>query len=775
MRQLRINTICTMSITASIFVIIAVLIAYVSSSSYQMVSGVQSESLDQTGRLVAQSAENYIEQSVDVASALAQQELVRDALDGSTLAAQDVQQLLQTYVKAFPTYWSFFVFDTKGRIVAGLNADLKDMTGGDRFDRDYSKAIYGGKSLAFSGSVMKATTNADMLVYVVAKAVYAADGSLLGAVAVCPRWSDFTQKTIDPIRMGQRGYGFALDAKGRIIAHSTNKKLLLADLSDQEFIQKAMKSQKGTIEYLWEGEKKFLTVALIPSTGWLVCMSAYDAELAAPALTQRAVLTGVGLVAIVLLASLLTLINQRLLFKPLRVLSEFTERVAAGDLKAGMHGQFRAEMATFAGYLSSMVEELKRRLGFSQGVLDGIPTPCGIVGPDFNMIWVNDEICHLLEKNGPRESYVGQRSGLFFNNDASSETLSDLAIKERKPLTREFDYTTASGRQLRVTARTTPFYNLDGTLLGSIAFWNDLTEIYNQKSRIEAQNTAIAKAAVEASKVVEHMADASRQLSNRIDHSSQGAREQSSRVYQTATAVEEMNATIMEVAQNAAATSQSADAAKQEAQSGAHLVAQVTAAVQSIHDEASHLTSIMDNLGEQARGIGAVMGVISDIADQTNLLALNAAIEAARAGEAGRGFAVVADEVRKLAEKTAQATTEVHHAVGGIQNGTKDAVLQMEAAVQRVGEATGLAQRSGEAIAQVVRMVEAAGDQVHSIATAAEEQSATSEEINKAISAISSIAAATDQGMAECTTAIADLSRRANELEKLIASLSANG
>ena len=98
----------------------------------------------------------------------------------------------------------------------------------------------------------------------------------------------------------------------------------------------------------------------------------------------------------------------------------------------------------------------------------------------------------------------------------------------------------------------------------------------------------------------------------------------------------------------------------------------------------------------------------------------------------------------------------------------------MEAAVQRVAEATSLAQRSGEAIAQVVRMVETSGDQVHSIAAAAEQQSATSEEINRAISSISSIADATDQGMAQCTVAIADLTKQANELERLITSLSAN-
>ena len=113
----------------------------------------------------------------------------------------------------------------------------------------------------------------------------------------------------------------------------------------------------------------------------------------------------------------------------------------------------------------------------------------------------------------------------------------------------------------------------------------------------------------------------------------------------------------------------------------------------------------------------------------------------------------------------------MRQAIGGIQQGTTAAVSQMEEAGRRVGEATDLAHRSGEAIAQVVHMVENAGDQVHSIATAAEEQSATSEEINRAINSISDIAAATDQAMSQCTAAIADLARQARDLEKLIAGL----
>ncbi|SDF24740.1 methyl-accepting chemotaxis protein [Desulfovibrio legallii] len=772
MRQLRITTISALASTLALILVIGVLVAYVSKASYHMVSDLQSEALEQTATIVARAAENAIQQSVDVASSLAEQEVVRAALRGGSATA--AQGLMASYVKAFPQYWSFFVFDAKGKIVAGQNAEGKSLAGGDRFDRDYSKAIFSGKPVAFSRGVMKATSG-DTLVYVTAKAVRDADGALLGAVAVCPRWNAFTADTVDPIKLGKRGYGFMLDASGRIIAHSTEKSLLLKDLSGEDFVRQALRKGKGIIYYPWQGEDKFLFVATVPATKWLVCMSAYEAELAAPAAAQRKVLLLVGLGAIVLMTLVLGAVNRRLVFAPLRALTEFADRIAAGDFKAQLEGRFRAEMAVFADNLRAMVEELKKRLGFSQGVLDGIPTPCGIVGPDFTMIWVNAPMCGLLEKDGPPESYLGQRSGAFFRNDATAKTISDKAIEGRKALSGEFDYTTPSGHQLRVAVNTTPFYDLDGTLLGAISFWTDLTEIYSQKNRIEAQNVAIARAAAEARQVVERMAQASQQLSAQIGKSSSGAREQSHRVQDTAAAVEEMNATILEVARNAGATSESADAVKQKAQDGADLVASVTGAVQGIRDESGRLTDIMQNLGQQAQSIGTIMGVISDIADQTNLLALNAAIEAARAGEAGRGFAVVADEVRKLAEKTAHATTEVREAIGGIQSGTADAVAQMESSVARVTEATGMARHSGEAMEEILHLVGMAGDQVHSIAAAAEQQSASSEEINRAISAISGIATETDQAMAQCAAAVNDLARQAQELEKLIAALRADG
>jgi len=176
----------------------------------------------------------------------------------------------------------------------------------------------------------------------------------------------------------------------------------------------------------------------------------------------------------------------------------------------------------------------------------------------------------------------------------------------------------------------------------------------------------------------------------------------------------------------------------------------------------------MSGLGKQAEGIGQILNVISDIADQTNLLALNAAIEAARAGEAGRGFAVVADEVRKLAEKTMNATKEVGQAVGDIQQSARKNIGNVEKAVRTIEEATGLANTSGQALRNIVRLVDLAADQVRSIATASEEQSAASEEINRAISEVNAIARETAQAMQESSLAVNELAQQAIALKRLI-------
>ena len=176
----------------------------------------------------------------------------------------------------------------------------------------------------------------------------------------------------------------------------------------------------------------------------------------------------------------------------------------------------------------------------------------------------------------------------------------------------------------------------------------------------------------------------------------------------------------------------------------------------------------MAQLDEHARAISQIMGVISDIADQTNLLALNAAIEAARAGEAGRGFAVVADEVRKLAEKTMASTQDVGRAIKAIQESTEQSVAAVDTVVTVIKEATKLAGDSGQALKEIVSEAEVTADQVNSIATASEEQSAASEEINQSILQCNDMTAQIAAASHEAAKAVAELARETQGLAQLI-------
>jgi len=275
--------------------------------------------------------------------------------------------------------------------------------------------------------------------------------------------------------------------------------------------------------------------------------------------------------------------------------------------------------------------------------------------------------------------------------------------------------------------------------------------------------------------VVKVVSGASQELASQVALSSRGTDEQSNRVAETATAMEEMNATVLEVARSAGQAAESSDRARQKAEEGQRIVGQVVVGIGTMQEVSATLRGDMRSLGQQAEAIGQIINVISDIADQTNLLALNAAIEAARAGDAGRGFAVVDDEVRKLAEKTMNATREVGEAIGGIQTGTRKNLDNVERSVSTVEQATSLAQRSGEALREIVELVESSSDQVRAIATASEEQSSASEEINRSIEDINRLSAENAGAMRQASGAVVELSSQAKALRELIENMKRGG
>jgi methyl-accepting chemotaxis protein len=284
----------------------------------------------------------------------------------------------------------------------------------------------------------------------------------------------------------------------------------------------------------------------------------------------------------------------------------------------------------------------------------------------------------------------------------------------------------------------------------------------------EARREGMLMAAGRLEQIVAHLSSASEEISAQSNEIRHGSEIQRDRIASTATAMEEMNATVLEVARNAGETADQTNASRASALEGAQVVTESVAAMNSIKTNADALKENMAALGTQAQSIGAIMTVIEDIADQTNLLALNAAIEAARAGDAGRGFAVVADEVRKLAEKTMGATKEVGQSIKAIQQAARQNMEAMEATVERIGHATTLSQRSGEVLHAIVAAVEQSADRVQSIATAAEQQSATSEEINSAVEEINQITLDTAQAVNEAAIAAEELARQAQELSAII-------
>ena len=284
-----------------------------------------------------------------------------------------------------------------------------------------------------------------------------------------------------------------------------------------------------------------------------------------------------------------------------------------------------------------------------------------------------------------------------------------------------------------------------------------------RKEAEQAKRQGMLDAAARLESVVAGVSKASEELANQVRQASLGAQEQAARISETATAMEEMNSTVLEVARNAGTTAEASNQARDKAAAGSSEVQKVVAGMATINSGAEELRAEMEDLSRKAESIGAILNVISDIADQTNLLALNAAIEAARAGEAGRGFAVVADEVRKLAEKTMQATAQVGQAIRGIQDGTAKNMAKVENTVRMVDDVTALANNSGMALSEIVSLVDSESDQIRAIATASEEQSATSEEINRSIEEVSRIASETASAMQASDEVVLNLGQQAQE------------
>ncbi len=268
--------------------------------------------------------------------------------------------------------------------------------------------------------------------------------------------------------------------------------------------------------------------------------------------------------------------------------------------------------------------------------------------------------------------------------------------------------------------------------------------------------------------VTDKVASASVELSATAEEISKGTDTLTSRASQTAAAVEEMNATVGQVAQNSGKAASLAQDTVKTAQEGGTVVSSTISGMQQLSEAVSNSATIISDLGKSSDQIGEIVRTIEDIADQTNLLALNAAIEAARAGEQGRGFAVVADEVRKLAERTTKATKEIGDMIRQIQQDTRGAVDSMQQGTQKVTAGVDLVNKTGEALSQIVRMVSESADMIRQIAVASEQQSVATQQIASDIENVARVTKESSSGAHESAKASQDLSQLAVELQGIV-------
>lgn len=306
-----------------------------------------------------------------------------------------------------------------------------------------------------------------------------------------------------------------------------------------------------------------------------------------------------------------------------------------------------------------------------------------------------------------------------------------------------------------------------GDLTASVAVRSE--DEIGRLSRSFNESTGKLRDAVNAvTKTTNEVATAASEIAASADEMAQSLRTQEEQALQVSTAVTEMSASVSEVASKSTEAATTAKESGRQASEGGETVGKTVGKMRSINDEVRHAADAVQSLALKAEAIGQVIEVIKDVADQTNLLALNAAIEAARAGEHGRGFAVVADEVRKLAERTTKATGEVAANIEEIQFGTRSAVEKITGCTGHVDEGVSMAGDAGRTLEAIVSSSNNVDAMVGAIAAAAQEQADASEQVSKSIDAINRTTRESSEAASQAAQAAANLSTQAEQLRRVV-------
>ncbi|UZP66304.1 methyl-accepting chemotaxis protein [Desulfovibrio mangrovi] len=467
-----------------------------------------------------------------------------------------------------------------------------------------------------------------------------------------------------------------------------------------------------------------------------------------------------GLIAVLLLFMKFGIVNR------IRSITGISHEIEKGNYSINFSDSGTDELGVLSGNLAKMVETIRDQLQYNQSVLNGIIVPLVVVNKTQGIEYANSPIRAILGTNGSAGRETRLNSVLL--GGGHDEDIADKVLATGRSTSGRMNFRRADGVQFPLQYEFSPLKDANGAVTGAIGVMIDLTQEEQDKARIEANRKNLLAVAEEVTAISMNLASAAQQLSSQMNEVTSNFEETAGQTSQVATAMEEMNVSVLEVSQSATSTAQLAEQASGEATQGGKEMGSTVQETKDMSSRAAELAGSLDALASSAQNIGNVIGVINDIADQTNLLALNAAIEAARAGEAGRGFAVVADEVRKLAEKTMTATREVEQAIVHIQESTRKAVQGMQETQQRSVRTAEKAGDTGAIFSMIVQRSEQMADMVRSIATASEQQSATSEEINRSINSINHLSQTIAGRIQEANEAIQEVAGMAHKLSAMV-------